>query len=1726
MKINEDNQKSDYFFQDININSKSLTHKIFSYFYSLFQIKRNKVFLVYILMFVETIQFISYAFTPVHYDSWKLDLNNIKLLSNIIGAFRISTLMQFLDYKIYCIILYFLIISIFIICLIIIIQILFGDFSSKLYRFSINIIKKMIDIISILFYIPITEIILIPIKCVNDKVYGVKDGETCWQSMHYLNVTLGIIGAILLFIWCIFLICFNFYPFQKNMSAKRINSTNDIVIIILKLFIVLQNLLINNEFCSLFVLLLISIIIFYKCFNEPTYNNSKLETFINIKHLIIFWVYFILLIAKLFRNYALNDFIYLLLLCFPIIVFFSILISKERQINYKYIFSNYSNVNDYIKKAKYIIELVDSFIEMNNNNLRNGNESQSQKNLILLEGNIKIHNSICDDKDCPLTKYTKNEGNFNIQRQCLLNYMNIFFNKALKKFPNDVNLLMLCIEFNYSKKFNLNSVKMNMFQLKRIECTIKERFIIYCLEQNMKNNGEFNLNINNDQDNDSQIDITGQKYKKLKYLIENSIKLYAEFWGIFATNITNNINTNKLYSLGEKINKYLNEINNLWENYLKNRRISNDYQNVVQLYSKFLLEILLNKNKSKEVSKKLNEENLNNFFQKDDINLKVNSNNGIEKLESLVDNQDYLLFCDSDEKGNCKIIQCSASFSYLLSFQKYDIIGKSLEIIFPSVLIEDLKKYFEKSILLIHNENIQKYSSYEENINNSNNYKLIMAKNRMGYVIPLYASFAIFDDNDYSDSFIIKIKMEYKESRSEYAYYVLANEDFFITNISSSAINLGLSLDLLRKYEIKINNLLRTEKNEALNIFEKYNKFEDEKKSITWIFPDIMYPKDKPQDNNDKDKEKDIEEEIENFIKVSKEKKLNLQIKIIKSNDNEIIAFVFKFTEISLNKGNKLLTNDSYIPKSDKKIIIFDLLNLSYIRSLIVEEKSGLRNLRNIEDISDKEEEDLSPNHKNKKSERVKKKIILEEADSSDDSGKEIDNYLLTKEKILELQANNFLEIKAFIFSLPLYGSEVSLEKFRPSGEKYSATKLGESLIKIKLSKFCKLLEEQYHVEELFKKKKNKNNNNLQLNSPKSSKNNNNLNLTNTSDLSMTNSSISSSKGEEIHKNLASDSSSILSTVFKADSIKYITILMFFTFLEILLFVSLEFIIINNQINKIKRKINYFYNGYNILDVMIYTKYFVTEGVIANELNENYYPVKDRGNLENFLINIKDELILLRGEFINTYDSLPSSDLTEEYTDFTSKTKINIYTINVNRTEIISFLFNSAMTRIPSLINDLILDPTIMEMKNRNTYELMLNLINEYFINWKKVVIIFLKDCEKSTEFNIPLLVIMFCFFIVSITIFIIFLKVLSEFTNDREKPVILLLAIKKVVFENLKNAAESFSNKLLNKFFGNEDDEEESKVEYQTKINPKDINIVKFRAANEKKSSIINAFSFMEIVFVIMIFLLVYMICSIIKYFDFKNRMNNISQFISLFDKINIAQTNIIISLDIFKSYLYNKTIPVLNTTNTEEQFIETFMDLSEYFEDLIFYFAETKSFLKGEFLQRFRRYLYGNINEILESSFVERNKISLKTVFAKGLKSCKTKLIESIKYIIIKYFNSVEQNDGETDEENNDQISAILSEPEPIFKEMNNAVQYVMKHWYKNVIKLMINYFYEYKNKISIFSIVFFICLIVLDILFYSIIWRSYEEKLKLLLKESIDLINLIPLEIKNIIIEKLNE
>ena len=1709
-------EKNSLLIQDININKKTLTYKIFQYFYSLNQEKKEyNLFLKSVLYFIETIQFISYSFSSLHYNSWKIELSKINLISRIIQSFRFSNFMKLLNYKEYSIILYFFLIFIFILCLIVVLRILFNNSSSKIFRYLSYFINSIIDLMVIIMYIPITEIFLIPIKCINGTVYGINNGEKCWQSMHYLEVIFGIIGSILLFIWCIFMINFKFYPFQKLNSTERMTSNNDILITLMKLFAILQDLLITNEYLSLIILLLISILIFFSCYNNQTYNNKKLEIIITMKNLIILWIYFVLLLSKIFQNFIANGFIFLFIFGCPIIIILSFIINREKDFDNFLLAGNINNLNEYINKIKHNFKLIDSFIDLNKN-MRNEKEDEGQRNTILLEGNIKMHNIICSDKDCPLTKFMNNEGNFNIQKQCLLNYMNIYFNKGLKLFPNNVQILILYIQFNYTKRFNLNIIKTNLILLKNLECNIKEKFVIYCMEQFIKNNNENGNDINNENDNDNEIkvDIIEQKYQKLKFLIESSIKLYGEFWGIFSTNVSTKLNTNKLYSLGEKLNIYLNEINNLWDNELKNKRISDECQSIVQLYSKFLLEVLWDQKKSKEVYKKLNDENLNNFLLNENKKSSEENNNKVWNIEELVDNQDYLLITDSDEKGNCKIIQSSLSFSNLLGYQKHEIIGKSLEIIIPNIIIENHLKYLEEQINLFHNSlNNQNDKSYQENELNKNR-KLIMVKSRMGYIFPLNATFIFLDDNDYSDSYLIKIKMEKKESKSEYAYYILSNSNLTIESISSSAINLGLTLDLLKKYVVKIDILIRTENNKVFNIYDNYRDYEEEPKKLIWVFPDIIYPKDNTQQNK-KDK-------IEELIDKSKKKEYYIQIFSLKFNGNENIAFAFKFTEVTLQKKKKKLNNKSFIPKNNKHLIMFDLLKLCYIRTLVVDMKSGFNNLRSkddFEDIEKSKKENYSLNfNRNKRKRRNHSNDIDESSVESDDNK---NKNILTKDKLIELQVQNYNAIRAFIASLPLYGKDIILERFRPNGDKYSVGKVHESLIKIHMSTFCKRIDEKFNLTENIKNMKKKSinlsiNANINIDSPKSSNTNNYLFHSKDSKFPSSIQSSSNIQGEELNKGIASDSSSTLSNIFKGYSIKYIKILGLILFLLTFILTLSMFIIMISHTNLISRKIEFLRNGYLILNYMLYTKFYVTEGILTNSM-PFYFPTLFYNGNVSFLNIIKQELTFYKQQFTEAYDSFNSKGLCKEFKDFMKNTEITIDTLTVNKPEKISIIFNSAISRISSSINDLVSNIDLFNIEYRSTYELMYNLINEYYIKWENAIKILYNDSVNSTILKINLIAIVIEYFIFSIIIIFIYLKLLSKFSLEREKPINLFLTLKRDVFENLKNCSENFSNQILNKFFDNEDNEEESQQEYQSNIQPNDINIAKFKAANEINSSIIRAFSFINFIIIIIFFILLNFIYLIISYFDFKTRMGNIFQFISLYDKTNYSQSDFILSINIFKSFLFNENIPILNNKRTEEVFFENFICLTEKFGNSFIYISKTKSFLSTKYKKEYEKYFFGDISELLDKEYYENNKQILEIFSKYGLKSFETRVFEVIRYFTIKYCKLKTRING---------ISTLFSEYEYKLAELVILVHYIIRKWYDGILMLMLNTFYDYQSHSNFVYIIFIISLMIIIILYYSIIWKTYEEKLNTLLKGSADLINLIPQEIKNIIIEKLNE
>ena len=1679
--MDDKKDKANIYNQDMIFERQSFSNKVYNYFYTMLKEKKEISFLeIYILYILETIQLISYGLSEPHITTWKEKNSTLKTLSDIIGISRITTLMKYIKFDIYLIVFFILVVIIFGFFVFLIVNILFFK-ESKFFLYSVNIIRNLIYPLSIFLFIPITELFLLPLKCNEEnKVDIVKNGIDCWNSIHYLYSILGIISSLLFLLCMLFLTYFFFYPFNYHESSIRIQSTNDSLFLLFKFVFALRFMIVKNEYLSIAILLILTLYAMKQEFFEYSFNHDKIEIFINLKYFLAFWTYFVLIFAKFFDETKINGLIYILAFGFPFVIIACVLLVDKYKYHFDYNLENTTSLNEYLIKTKALVRLISSFIE-GSKIIRFGAESENQKEDTILKGIIKIHTIKCVREECPLTKFIQNPANYNVQKQCLINYMTIYFGQGIKKFPFSTELKLYNIEFNFSNRANLNSVKTNISILQNTPNTVGLKFIIYKLSKDIHNMKS--ENVNGDSSNyEQEHEILNQKYRRLKYLIENCTKLYGEFWGIFATNVTNNLNTFKLYNLGQKLNTYLNEINFLWDNELKTKKVDSENEMTLQLYSRFLKEILWNKKKSEEISSKLNGANHNHDLKKLE-NAKNAEGTG---LEAELEKPDYIIYSTSNEKGECSISQCSSSIANLLGYMKNEIIGKRIEILMPELFKAKHSDMLSEKIKdILGKQRSDRNSEREYNKNNT----LIVAKNKMGYLIPLNAKNSLTEDTDFSNSFIIKTHLEAKDSKSIYAYYILTKSDFSVCNISSSAINLGLSMDILNKYVVNIDILIRDKNLQAIDFMNKVNEYEEELKEVIWIYPFLIYPKDKMYNELK-------EEDLPDLIISSHKKKIFMQISVMKLGPSDVLGYLFKIVDSNSKKKNSTIELEKFIPSGNKEIL-FDLLNLNYIRTEIVSEKSGNRNLRGNEETLI---ENSQQKHKNKdKAKNITNISNVDEIIESSEEDKKTE-VELTKEKIMEMQTKNSHEIENFINQLPFYGEDVFMEKHRPNREKFAVGKGHEALIKISIGKFITRIEQKINANpDLMKKYKGIND------SPSQNKDFKNMSA--------------------INHEFSSDTTNFLANIFKSNIIFYIKVTSLIFFLIFLFILVMEFIFTFTNVNTIKDNITKMLNAYKLLEDIGFIKYCVTEIILCSVYGQPYIIlVGYQMTLYDDVVWLQDELAVLSEDFRSIFEQFSISlrtGFSKDYQELISNnTQVLIYTLINGKEETQNLSFISAMNRIPATIFHVstispLGDTNILNIRERNLYELMVNLLNGYYMYTKRLSLILAQDAVDSAKNSIVGTITFYSSFVFAIAFLIFIWYLLANLILERQRPINLFLTIKKQIFEDLKNASESFSNKLLNKLIGNEDNEEENQKDYQTNIKDSDINIVKFKASNDYKSKGKSNKEQLPDYIKLVIFFVLIQVYIIFKFFYSRNYIESVKKFLDVFNITYYSFCDIIINIDLSKQFIHNRTMPIFYHKNSEmgidkeSPFYTTFYNIANSFEEMIIKTSKTDSFLKNNYLDTFTTFLYQNFsNEVFIDTEYMPN-LNLLGLLDSGFIPVVNNIFEKLRFVWI-----------ECHENKANTINDLR------WCDIDYLVLYIVKPWYKEIIKIMHDEANKFLNGAKVVQISLFIIVIVIFILSYFIFWKSYEESLTLLLSRSFDLIKLIPEEIKYIIVSKLNE
>ena len=186
------------------------------------------------------------------------------------------------------------------------------------------------------------------------------------------------------------------------------------------------------------------------------------------------------------------------------------------------------------------------------------------------------------------------------------------------------------------------------------------------------------------------------------------------------------------------------------------------------------------------------------------------------------------------------------------------------------------------------------------------------------------------------------------------------------------------------------------------------------------------------------------------------------------------------------------------------------------------------------------------------------------------------------------------------------------------------------------------------------------------------------------------------------------------------------------------------------------------------------------------------------------------------------------------------------------------------------------------------------------------------------------------------------------------------------------------------------------------------------------------------------------------------------------------------------------------------------TFYNLTRKFENMVISTSKTNSFLKGAYKDSFSKYLFDDFSQLI-SIETEPNNTNLLGLFENGFKPIALNIFEKLRFFWLQKYENISN------------IEIINNEK---WVDLDYLLTCVIRPWYYQLIDLMNNSVDHFMNNSKLIQISSYIIIFVIVVLCYCIVWKSYEEKLKQLLKRSFDLINLIPEEIKYLIVSKLNE
>ena len=591
-----------------------------------------------------------------------------------------------------------------------------------------NILKIMIPIILISFFGQIFHILLSIIKCEKGLTFFSLDIKCEEINSYTIQKFLSIFTIIILILMSSIFTSIYYIPIfvKGNNNLKKVNSFPELIFLVNKILIIFlfyfENLLkeSNRSMNQCLFIIILVVITGINSYISIIYKNSSNKTLLlinNIMSLELFWGFFSLLIAIIFKYIGFSGVNYLFIIGALLIVIWNIYFANRYQ---EYYWKNFNTIYINQEKLNYIFHYI--------NIIEKRNKTREDKvSLKLLIEKLELS---CTDPKCKIKKYLYllKKG---IDSNIMLYYdCENIFKDAISKDENNIIFLIYYIMFIVIK---LNKIKKANILLKKLEelqlISFQDLFNIYRTKKLIE---EFSSHHKKDKYNFNYINIINiaqfKKYKKeFKFILYKISSLYYNFWNLLLNSYKyHNENIQKINNTGKEIKKLIKQADdsfNILNNYMNDIRI-------IKLYTNFIKYILGNK----KLYQKYNKIIMNVFINSQKVNREEDySNYDINYLEES-DELSWMLV-SAEEKEYGKIINISLSICPIIGYKKPEIVGKHINYLIPNIFHkhhnEMINKLFYDSKYQFY-ENLSKKLEYKPIIFS----KFVYCKTKSKFLIP------------------------------------------------------------------------------------------------------------------------------------------------------------------------------------------------------------------------------------------------------------------------------------------------------------------------------------------------------------------------------------------------------------------------------------------------------------------------------------------------------------------------------------------------------------------------------------------------------------------------------------------------------------------------------------------------------------------------------------------------------------------------------------------------------------------------------------------------------------------------------------------------------------------------------------------------------------------------------------------------------------------------------